>query len=413
MKTGDHIEIKTSTKSFKGILMPDSVSGKLVLKLNSGYNVGVDKKKIKSKKILKKATKLIPKSTKIKQNKKLPKILILHTGGTIASKVSYETGGVIAKFKPEELLELIPELGKIANIETKLISNIFSEDMGFKDYNILAKEIKKAKGYKGIIITHGTDTLHHTSAALSFMVDNLGFPVILVGSQRSSDRGSSDAAINMICATQFIINSDFAEVGVCMHSSMDDGKCWILPGLKSRKFHSSRRDAFQAINAKPYALVNTKGKIKIIDNKFRKKQISNIKVNLINEKLKVGILKAHPNLNPKEISCFKGFDGLILEGTGLGHFPINGQNNSILKELKKLSKEMPLIMTSQTIFGRVNMDVYSTGRELQKIVLSGEDMLTEVAFIKLVHLLSKKQDIALISENLKGEINARISNEFF
>ncbi|MBT3416751.1 Glu-tRNA(Gln) amidotransferase subunit GatD [Candidatus Woesearchaeota archaeon] len=411
MKTGDHIEIKTSTRLVKGILMPDSISGKLVLKLSSGYNIGIDQKNIKSKKILKKATKLVKKSTKIKQNKKLPKILILHTGGTIASKVSYETGGVIAKFKPEELLELIPELGNIANIETKLISNIFSEDMGFKDYNILAKEIKKAKDYEGIIITHGTDTLHYTSAALSFMLENLGFPVILVGSQRSSDRGSSDAAINMICATQFIINSDFAEVGICMHSSMDDGECAILPGLKSRKFHSSRRDAFQAVNGKPYALVNTKGKIKIVDNRFRKKQDSNTEANLFNEKLKIGILRAHPNLNSKEISCFNGFDGMILEGTGLGHFPIN-ENPQILKELKKLNKEMPLIMTSQTIFGRVNMDVYSTGRELQKIVLSGEDMLTEVAFIKLAYLLSKKQDIALISENLKGEINNRISDEF-
>ncbi|MBT4835028.1 Glu-tRNA(Gln) amidotransferase subunit GatD [Candidatus Woesearchaeota archaeon] len=411
MKTGDHIEIKTSTRLVKGILMPDSISGKLVLKLSSGYNIGIDQKNIKSKKILKKATKLVKKSTKIKQNKKLPKILILHTGGTIASKVSYETGGVIAKFKPEELLELIPELGNIANIETKLISNIFSEDMGFKDYNILAKEIKKAKDYEGIIITHGTDTLHYTSAALSFMLENLGFPVILVGSQRSSDRGSSDAAINMICATQFIINSDFAEVGICMHSSMDDGECAILPGLKSRKFHSSRRDAFQAVNGKPYALVNTKGKIKIVDNRFRKKQDSNTEANLFNEKLKIGILRAHPNLNSKEISCFNGFDGMILEGTGLGHFPIN-ENPQILKELKKLNKEMPLIMTSQTIFGRVNMDVYSTGRELQKIVLSGGDMLTEVAFIKLAYLLSKKQDIALISENLKGEINNRISDEF-
>ncbi len=244
------------------------------------------------------------------------------------------------------------------------------------------------------------------------MLENLGFPVILVGSQRSSDRGSSDAAINMICATQFIINSDFAEVGICMHSSMNDGECAILPGVKSRKFHSSRRDAFQAINAKPYALINTKGKIKIINNKFRKKQDSKIEANYFNEKLKIGILRAHPNLNPNEISNFKGFDGLILEGTGLGHFPINGQNNQILKELKKLSKKIPLVMTSQTIFGRVNMDVYSTGRELQKIVLSGEDMLTEIAFIKLAHLLSKKQDMSLISENLKGEINFKISDEF-
>ncbi len=407
MKSGDYVEIKTSEKIFKGILMPDSVAGKLVLKLDSGYNMGLDKKKIKSKKILKNVAKKFSKVVKVKQNSKLPKILILHTGGTIASKVSYKTGGVIAKFKPEELLELIPELGKIANIETKLVSNVFSEDMGFKDYNNLAKEIKKAKGYSGVIITHGTDTMHYTSAALSFMLEGLGFPVILVGSQRSSDRGSSDAGINMICAANFIANSDFAGVGICMHSSMDDDKCWILPGLKSRKFHSSRRDAFQAVNTKPHALVGVNGKIKIIDNNFRKREDLKVKVDLFNEKLKIGILKVHPGMNVSEIPS--GLNGLIIEGTGLGHMPVN-LDSKIFNKLKSL--KIPIVMCSQTVFGRVNMNVYSTGRKLQEFIISGSDMTSETAFMKLAWLLSSKKDISLMTSNLKGEINERISDEF-
>ena len=407
MKSGDYVEIKTSSDNLKGILMPDSIAGKLVLKLDSGYNVGIDKKKIKSKKVLKRSLKKSSKVSKVKVNKKLPKILILHTGGTIASKVSYKTGGVIAKFKPEELLELIPELGKIANIDTKLVSNVFSEDMGFKDYNNLAKEIKKAKGYSGVIITHGTDTMHYTSAALSFMLEGLGFPVILVGSQRSSDRGSSDAGVNMICAAKFIVNSKFAEVGICMHSSMDDDKCWILPGLKSRKFHSSRRDAFQAVNAKPYALVGIDGKIKIIDNNFRKKQELIVNVDLFNEKLKIGMLKVHPSMSVNEIPS--GMDGLIVEGTGLGHMPVN-LDSKIFNKLKSL--KIPVVMCSQTVFGRVNMNVYSTGRKLQEFIISGSDMTSETAFMKLTWLLSTKRDVGLISKNLKGEINERISNEF-
>jgi len=408
MKSGDYVEIKTSSDSFKGILMPDSISGKLVLKLDSGYNLGIDKKKIKSKKVLKVGIKKTSKTVKVKQNPKLPKILILHTGGTIASKVSYKTGGVIAKFSPEELLELIPELGKIANIETMQVSNIFSEDMGFKDYNNLAREIKKSK-VDGVIITHGTDTLHYTAAALSFMLDNLGFPVLLVGSQRSSDRGSSDAGMNMICAAQFIANSDFAEVGVCMHSSMDDTACWILPGLKSRKFHSSRRDAFQAVNAKPFALVDLQGKIKVIDNSFKKRGDLNLKVDFLDENLKIGILKVHPGMSHVEIDCYSKYNGLIIEGTGLGHMPVNS-DSKIFNSLKKL--KIPKVMCTQTIFGRVNMNVYSTGRKLQEVLISGSDMTSETAFIKLAWLLSTKQNVNLMSENLKGEINNRISDEF-
>jgi len=239
------------------------------------------------------------------------------------------------------------------------------------------------------------------------MLDDLPIPILLVGSQRSSDRGSSDSAINLICAANFIIKSDFAGVALCMHSSMDDESCYILPGLKVKKLHSSRRDAFQPINTKPIASINTKGKIKYLIKNYARKDKKTIKASYFNEKLKIGFLKSHPNMHYSEIP--KKLDGIIIEGTGLGHLPINS-NVKLLSELKKL--KIPVIMCTQTIFGRVNMNVYTTGRKLQDYVMSGSDMTPETAFIKLAWLLSNKKDPKLMLSNLKGEINERISNEF-
>ncbi len=411
----DYVEIKTGDEKFVGILMPESSNQNVVLKLENGYNVGIDKKNVRSIKVLKKKKeKEIIKS--VKERKNLPTIAIVHTGGTIASKVDYETGGVIARFSPSELISMFPELNKIANIRSELVENISSEDMRFCHYNKIAKQIKKEvkKGVEGIIVTHGTDTMHYSSAALSFMLEDLSVPVIFVGSQRSSDRGSTDAKMNLLCAAQFIVNSDFAEVGLCMHSNMDDENCVILPGLKNKKLHSSRRDAFNAINTKPWAKVDVGGKIVYLRSAFNKKSDKKLKITLFDENLKVGILKAHPNMFPEEISNYSKFDGLILEGTGLGHLPINGENSEIFDEIKKLNKKLPIVMCSQTIFGRVNMNVYSPGRMIQDYVISGNDMTSETAFIKLAWLLSQKEKN--ISEkmikNLKGEINDKISDEF-
>lgn len=421
VNVGDHVEVKTSSENLKGILMPESTNKKLVLKLENGYNIGIDPKKIKSKRLIKKKTNKKVKISKIKMNKKLPKISILHTGGTIASKVSYETGGVTAKFKPEELLEMFPKIKKIANVNSRLIGNMFSEDMNFSHYNLIAKEIEREskKGVKGIIITHGTDTMHYTSAALSFIFEDLNIPVILTGAQRSSDRPSSDAELNLTCAVQFIANCDnFTDVGICMHSGLDDSSCYILSGTKTKKLHSSRRDAFQAINTKPWAKVDKNGKVNYISTNYNKNG-KKLSLKLLNEKLKIGFLKSHPGLSKEEISIYSKFDGLIIEGTGLGHLGINkidkftSKNETVFNEIKKLDKKIPIVMCSQTNFGRVNMNVYGTGRKLQEFIHSGSDMTSETSFIKLAWLLSNKKNIKeLISENLRGEINSRIKEEF-
>ena len=418
MDIGDKVRVETKDNFFEGVLMPSS--GNIVVKLSSGYNVGLDKKEIKNVKVLEKHKEKISKSLKLETSKGKKNITILHTGGTIASKVDYETGAVIARYTPEEIVTQFPELNELANINSRLISNMFSEDMRFSNYNTLAKEIEKEikNGTDGIVITHGTDTLHYTSAALSFILDGLNIPVILVGAQRSSDRGSSDAAMNLICAVEFILKTEFAEVGVCMHKVSSDDICWLLPGLKCRKLHSSRRDAFRPVNAKQYAEINYNTKIvQIIDNSFRPREKRELKLKLFKE-VKVGILKSKPNMFVDELKIYSKYDGLILEGTGLGHMPIDqhAENKEIFNELKKLAKKIPVVMTTQTLFGRVNMNVYSNGKVLKDIGILGDqlDLSAETAYIKLAWLLSNHPEHAriMMHENLRGELNNRIMNDF-
>ena len=425
MKPGEYLEIQTKEGDiFNGLVMPSSNKSTICLKLNSGYNLNLDNKKISKMKNLEKEIK-IEKETNAKQiiNPNLKTITILHTGGTLASKVSYATGAVTPSFKPEELLEMFPELKEIANIKSRLIGNMFSEDMRFSHYNLIAKEIEKEikEGVDGVIITHGTDTLAFTSCALSFALENLDKPVILVGAQRSSDRPSSDAAFNLICAANFIVKSNFNEVGICIHGKSGDDFCYILPATKTRKMHTSRRDAFKSVNGEIIAKVDKVNMEFFMDYK-KKEHKDKLKLKLFNEKIKIGILKAHPNMFAFEIKYYNKFDGLILEGTGLGHFPINFVDNTtkehqlIYNELKKLCKKIPVIATSQCIFGRINMNVYETGRKMQEAGILGNlsDMTAETAFIKLVWLLSnyKKNEINnLVMHNFRNELNDKLKYE--
>lgn len=422
-KQGDRVKVVTAEETIEGVLMPEEKDF-IVLKLDTGYNLGIDKKRVREVQVAKEYKERKPGLAKPEAKKGLPMISILHTGGTIASKVDYETGGVIARFTPEEILAMFPELKEIANIHSRLIRNMWSEDMRFAHYNLLAQEVAKEieAGADGIIITHGTDTMHYSAAALSFMLNNLGVPVILVGAQRSSDRGSSDAGLNLLSAAFFITASkDFAEVAICMHEGMDDDWCVILPGTKSRKMHSSRRDAFQAINVSPWARVNIKEKkVDLLRTGYRKRAKTRVMVRPFKEGLRVGLLKSHTNMYASEFEAFKGFDGLVLEATGLGHLPINQidefttEHAAIANAIRKLIDSGTIVaVATQTIHGGVNLNVYSTGRKMQELGIIGNDtdMTPETAFIKLAWLLSnapKEKVKELYVTNLVGEISPRL-----
>jgi glutamyl-tRNA(Gln) amidotransferase subunit D len=430
MKPGDRVKVFTKEEAIEGILVPSPELDKnsVIIKLDSGYNIGIDKSKISDMKLVSSLPeKKESYSAPGKKNPQLPTISILHTGGTIASKVDYKTGGVIANFSPSEMLELFPELTKIANIESKQVAKMQSEMIRFVHYNIMADAVEKeiASGVDGIIITHGTDTLHYSSAALSFMLEGLSVPVLLVGAQRSSDRGSSDAAVNLINAAYFIAHSDFAGVGICMHESIDDNNCLILPATKTRKMHTSRRDAFRPINAMPIARVSyEESKISFI-SPYEKRSTKKLEVKHMDERLKVGILKTHTNMFASEVDAYRDFDGLVIEGTGLGHIPneeidnYTSENKKIQLAIESLVKSgVVVVMAPQTIYGRIQMNVYTPQRELQAAGVLGNlsDMTPETTFIKLAWLLSNyKRDEAkeLITKNLRGEISDRTEKEAF
>ena len=404
LKEGDLIEVSVDSKVLRGILMPSTKSA-LVLKLENGYNIGIETRKIKNIKLLKQPEKKGKVLEKLDLDKNLKNVLILHTGGTVAPRVDNKTGGVSAKCEPEELIELFPELKKIVNIKSKLLFNIFSEDMNFSHYKKMARAVyDNSDKFDGIIITHGTDTLGYTACALAFMLENLHIPVILVGAQRSSDRGSSDAFLNLFCAASFIAKVDFVGVGICMHDLSSDDNCVILPACKTRKLHTSRRDAFRVVNGNIIAKVSKAGDILELAKIPDKTGKLTLKDKLED---KVGILRLYPNISTKQINQFKSYKGIVIEGTGLGH--INKESINAVKNL--INSGLIVIMTSQCIFGRVNMNVYSRGRELLNIgVISAGDMLTETVYIKLAWLLanySKKEAKELITKNLRNELSER------
>ena len=407
IETGDFVEVTSDGKSFRGVLMPRNELADdlhIVIKLDTGYNIGIavgDKTSIGLLERQKAPPKV--KETEIPLNPDLPTVAILGTGGTIASKIDYKTGAVAPAFSAAELHTAIPELSTVANIRTKMLFNILSEDMTPLHWQTIAREAADDlnSGADGVIVAHGTDTMGYTSAALSFMLTGLGKPVVLVGSQRSSDRPSSDSAMNLLAATK-VATADCAGVFVVMHASISDDYCLIHRGTKVRKMHSSRRDAFRSINALPVGKITDK--VEFFGNMDGRRE-GMVKVN---ERLEpdVALVKIYPGINEEVLKhIFESKRGVVIEGTGLGHLPAG-----VLPAVERAKVlGVPVVMTTQTLYGRVDMKVYATGRKLLDLgVIPGGDMLPETALVKLMHVLGQTNEPAEISmlmqTNLSGEL---------
>ncbi len=421
---GDRITFTVQGKEYEGILMPRPETGDdstLIIKQDDGYNVGIKYHdgtilKIESKKAEgnKKS-----KNAKMEADQKLPKVTLLYTGGTIGSKIDYLTGGVRVLTTPSELLGEIPELAGMANIEVKDLMHTFSEDISHTEWSKIAEAAETAfnTGSVGVVITMGTDTMHYTSAALSFMLQNIPGPVVITGAQRSSDRGSSDAFTNLACAVAIAAQGKIAEVGICMHSTSSDKQCSFIRGTKVRKMHTSRRDAFKPINSTVLATVDIET-YKVEYGEECKKTTKKTAKSYPKFESKVALIKMYPNADPKIIDFYveKGYKGIILEGTGLGHVAINTVHKeySWAERIRNaIGKGVIIGMTSQCLSGRVNPNVYSTARTISEMgVTYCEDMLPEVALVKLGWLLAnhtRKEVKEQLSKDIVGEISSRIT----
>ncbi|MEM0491176.1 MAG: Glu-tRNA(Gln) amidotransferase subunit GatD [Acidilobaceae archaeon] len=420
LEPGDYVRIiKSNGLVIEGVLLPRySLVDEpiLVVKLKNGYNIGI---RVDESDVLEKIGRVergspgapVPLAESIEVGDK--HVFILGCGGTVASRIDYETGAVKPYISPEELTLSIPELLKYASIDAEQLFSILSEDMKPWMWSKIIDETAKiiSRGYDGIVITHGTDTMSYTSAALSFAFHRgLPVPVAMTGSQRSSDRPSSDASFNLVAATLVASNAPFAEVTVVMHGESSDTYALAHRGVRIRKMHTSRRDAFHSINARPLARVwPYDGRIEILDWNFRKRGDYSLAVdNGFDEK--VAYIKHYPGPIAEIIDILvdKGFHGIVIEGTGFGHV----SSDAIESIRRAVESGVPVVVASQTLFGRVNLNVYSTGRKmLEAGVIPVEDMLPEVAYVKLSWVLARTRDLkdvrVMMQANIAGEISLR------
>ncbi|MCX7833643.1 MAG: Glu-tRNA(Gln) amidotransferase subunit GatD [Ignavibacteria bacterium] len=407
------VVITTDSGVFKGIILPRSEtadSHHIVLKLRSGYNIGISAKRVQDIKVegRKEAHYKIPEK-EFPYDPAKPKVKLLGTGGTIASRLDYRTGAVIPAFTPGELYGSVPELADICNLETEKLYGVFSENMGPEQWIGTALAIGREieKGVQGIVVGHGTDTMHHTAAALSFMVQNSPIPIVMVGSQRSSDRPSSDAALNLMHSVKTAAESDIAEVMVCMFGPTSDEYGLLHQGTRVRKMHSSYRSTFRTIGDIPIAMVSRE-KITPLRTDYRKRRNDrNVKINTAFEEM-VSIVYYYPNMKPDIIDSLtdNGYKGIVIAGTGLGHV-----NKPLYPALKRASdKGIAIYMTVQTLWGYVQMYVYDTGRDIMDLgVVPAANMLPEVAYIKLGWALGQTKDLEEVKKIMLTPIAREIT----
>ncbi len=390
------VDIETTKGVFTGIILPRAEQADdlhVVLKLNTGYNIGIAVENIKSIKELgyREAKYKIPEQ-EFPYDDSRKNLTLLGTGGTIASRLDYRTGAVIPAFSPGELYGAVPELADICNLKTEKLFGVFSENMSWEQYRILAEAIGREinRGADGIVIGHGTDTMHHTAAALSFMVQDSPVPVIMVGSQRSSDRPSSDAAFNLQCACNASANGEIAEVLVCMFGPTSDSYNLLHRGTRVRKMHSSYRSTFRTLSDIPVGMC-TPDSVSPIKKVFkRRRNDRNVKIDTAYDD-RVTIVYYYPGMKPDIIDSLveRGYKGIVIAGTGLGHV-----NKPLYDPLRRaIDSGVHVYMTVQTMWGFAQMYVYDTGRDLLDMgVQSADNMTPECAYIKLGWALGHSHD---------------------
>jgi len=410
VKEGSKIRVTTLKGEFEGTVMPHhefSDPDVVVLKLKSGYNIGItvdDRSKIS---LISEPPVHERKEVKIQEKKGLPNIVLIGTGGTIASYVDYRTGAVHPAMSAADMVNAVPEIREIANISANVLFSIFSENMDVGHWQELAKAVEKALNddADAVIIPHGTDTMGYTAAALSFMLTNLTKPVVLVGAQRSSDRPSSDAYSNLLAAARFCA-SGTPGVFVVMHNDLNDNSFAVHVGSRARKMHTSRRDAFRSINVQPFAVIDEAGTIAF--SELRKGSKDKVKA-MTKMEPKVVLLQYYPGMDVNVFrDIFMNSKGIVISGSGLGH--VNSSMIPLVKEA--VDNGAVIVMASQCLNGSTNMNVYNTGRDLMTAgVISVNDMLPETAYVKLMWALAntKNADAArdMMKRPVAGEMGER------
>ncbi|WP_247731298.1 Glu-tRNA(Gln) amidotransferase subunit GatD [Halovivax limisalsi] len=418
MNPGDRIRAEGPDRTVEGVYLPSSTPEHLVVKLDGGYNVGLDRESSTVEVIEPDVYDVAGEepadesTSEIAYDDDLPTISLLSTGGTIASTVDYRTGAVTARFDAEDVLRAVPELAGRANYRGRVVSNILSENMEPAIWQDLARAVAEEieAGADGVVIMHGTDTMQYTASALAFMLET-PVPIVFTGSQRSADRPSSDNVMNAVCAVE-AAKADCAEVLVCMHATESDDVCALHRGTRVRKNHTSRRDAFETVGASPlgavaYETEDSPTATVTFDGEYVERGHANLSVDAALES-DVDLLKFAPGMDPAFLDVAEGSAGLVIEGTGLGHV-----HTDLVPRIEALVDDgTTVVMTSQCLEGRVCDRVYDTGRDLLEAgVIEAGDTLPGTALVKLMWVLERESDAdavaAAMETSVAGELQDR------
>ena len=308
---------------------------------------------------------------------KQKRILLITTGGTIASHMT--SHGLVPTLTAEDILEVLPDMGKRCQLEAKNLFRIDSTNMTPEHWKRIAGEIEAHYlEYDGFIICHGTDTMAYTAAALSYMIQDSPRPIVLTGSQRPLETEISDARMNLRDSILYAL--DDASCGVCL---VFGGK--IIAGTRAKKTKSMSYNAFSSINYPELAVMRDEHLVRYI----QPKKPEGGPVFYTEMDPRVFLLKLTPGISPLILSdIFSRYDGLIVESFGVGGIP-----DSILQEfehqLKKYGTRKAVVMTTQVTYEGSNMGVYEVGKRVQDKfpLLEARDMNLEAVFTKLMWIL--------------------------
>ncbi|RKD93477.1 Glu-tRNA(Gln) amidotransferase subunit GatD [Halopiger aswanensis] len=415
MNPGDRVRVDREDRTYEGVVLPSSTDDHLVVKLEGGYNVGVDRDEAAVEVLAEDVYEIDgtdsmgadeddEATSEIEFDEELPTISLISTGGTIASTVDYRTGAVTAQFDAEDVLRAVPDLAGRANYRGRVVANILSENMEPPIWQELAEAVHEEieAGADGVVVMHGTDTMQYSAAALAFMLET-PVPIVFTGSQRSADRPSSDNVMNAVSAVE-AAKSDCAEVLVCMHGSESDDVCALHRGTRVRKNHTSRRDAFETVGAEPLGTVDYETEEIEFHRDYQQRGATDLE---IEPELEEGVelLKFTPGMDPQFLDVVEGSAGLIIEGTGLGHV-----HTDLIPRIEELIDDgTTVVMTSQCLEGRVCDRVYDTGRDLLDAgVIEAGDTLPGTAKVKLMWALANSENVEeAMSTSLAGELQER------
>lgn len=319
-----------------------------------------------------------------------PKVLIVTTGGTM-TMLRGKNGCLYPCEDAGKLIAKVPELSMIADIDILPLANVDSSNLTPDLWIAIGRAIfQKMKDYDGFVVTHGTDTLCYTSAALSFILQELNKPVILTGSQVPLEEIGSDARANLINAVRVAI-SDLAEVAVVFGSL-------IIRGTRAKKTSVFDLQAFISVNDIPLGTIGLSIKFSDFARcRSRKKPLLRAFLNQ-----NVALMPVYPGLKPEVIDYLaQNHNGIVLEGYGAGNIP-TGEKSLIPSITAAIARNVPVVVCTQCIVGSTEMELYQVGRAaLDAGAIPAMDMTPEAALVKLMWVLGQTDEISTIDSMMQ------------